>query len=339
MPLLGEILKHRIISISGMEKNTGKTECLNYILQRYPLENEKLLVTSVGVDGESSDIVHGTHKPEITIRGGIFFATGEKYIINKKIVSEIVDIDYRNTPSGRIITSIAKSHGKAILAGYSDTTYLKKWIKNQTSKFDINRVLIDGALSRLTPASPAICDALILTTGAALSLDIKTLVERTMHTIKLINLGKCEKDFKEKVENIKDGVWIIEDKDISLIDGLSSFSPGTLNRDDILNAKGLFFGGVFHDRMIDLFKTSPLKFPKKIVVRDYTKIFIQPSNLGWYINNGGVIEVLESTSLIALCVNPTSPNGYKLNSDELCSLFAERCGVPVYDIFKLRNEA
>ena len=34
MPFIEDILKHKSLSIVGLEKNTGKTECLNYVLSR-----------------------------------------------------------------------------------------------------------------------------------------------------------------------------------------------------------------------------------------------------------------------------------------------------------------
>ena len=42
MPFIEEILKYKSLSIVGMEKNTGKTECLNYILGRISGMEKKL---------------------------------------------------------------------------------------------------------------------------------------------------------------------------------------------------------------------------------------------------------------------------------------------------------
>ena len=38
MPFVGEILRHLSVSIVGLAKNAGKTECLNYIINRLPLD-------------------------------------------------------------------------------------------------------------------------------------------------------------------------------------------------------------------------------------------------------------------------------------------------------------
>ena len=57
MTLIDDIVKSHSVSVVGMEKNTGKTECLNYIIKNLPLEGLTVAVTSIGVDGETTDIV------------------------------------------------------------------------------------------------------------------------------------------------------------------------------------------------------------------------------------------------------------------------------------------
>ena len=37
MHIIDDILQYQSLSIVGMEKNTGKTECLKYVLERLPL--------------------------------------------------------------------------------------------------------------------------------------------------------------------------------------------------------------------------------------------------------------------------------------------------------------
>ena len=46
------------------------------------------------------------------------------------------------------------------------------------------------------------------------------------------------------------------------------------------------------------------------------------------------MKVLRKSKLIAVCVNPTSPRGFILDSDLLCKKMYEAVGVPVYDIVK-----
>ena len=59
MSFLSEIVESKSISIVGLEKNTGKTECLNYILRNLP-QSLRVAVTSLGIDGETVDQVTKT---------------------------------------------------------------------------------------------------------------------------------------------------------------------------------------------------------------------------------------------------------------------------------------
>ena len=47
MPFIGEILKYKSLSIVGMEKNTGKTECLNYIIDRLRDSGTKIAIYKI----------------------------------------------------------------------------------------------------------------------------------------------------------------------------------------------------------------------------------------------------------------------------------------------------
>lgn len=56
------------------------------------------------------------------------------------------------------------------------------------SVYGAHTTLVDGALSRLSSASPTIAEAMILTTGASLSANMDELVNKTDFAVKLINL-------------------------------------------------------------------------------------------------------------------------------------------------------
>ena len=53
MPFISELLKYKSCSIVGLEKNTGKTECFNYVLQRLMPHEKRIAVSSIGIDGET----------------------------------------------------------------------------------------------------------------------------------------------------------------------------------------------------------------------------------------------------------------------------------------------
>ena len=153
------------LAIVGLEKNTGKTECLNYILGQLGGQAERFALTSVGIDGESRDQVCQTAKPEI----------------------EVLDVSLERTALGRLITARARMSGKLLLSGPSDTAGLKALIDRLKAR-GVGTTIVDGALSRLSLASPAVTEAMILATGAAVAGNIPELVRKTKYVYELIGI-------------------------------------------------------------------------------------------------------------------------------------------------------
>ena len=191
MPFVHELLNYRSVAVVGMEKNCGKTECLNYIIRRMPLDGRRVCVTSIGLDGERTDQVTRTPKPEIVLREGMFFSTSETHYRARRMVSELVDVSDETTALGRLITAKVVSEGKVILSGPSSTASLRRWMDG-LSGFGIDLTIIDGALSRKSSASPAVSDAMVLATGAALSSSLSTLVDLTAFCVGMIRLPLAE---------------------------------------------------------------------------------------------------------------------------------------------------
>ncbi|MEG1909488.1 MAG: hypothetical protein RR190_00775, partial [Bacteroidales bacterium] len=169
----------------------GKTECLNYILSHYKHHGEALAITSIGVDGESADAVYQTAKPEITFYENMLVQTSEKHFAQRQSTCEILDVSAQQTALGRLITARIKTEGKLILSGSSHTQGLLDFV-NTMQNLGAKTCLIDGALSRMSLASPAIAEAMILCTGAALSKSLTHLVQKTKFQYDLIRLPLVE---------------------------------------------------------------------------------------------------------------------------------------------------
>ena len=311
MPFVGEILKHRSVSIVGLAKNAGKTECLNYIIKRLPLDYFTVAVTSIGIDGETTDQVTGTAKPEITVREGMFFATSEKHFRQKRPLSELYDVGDEDTALGRVVTARALQEGKVLLSGPSGAEALKRWMRS-LKDFGIDLVLVDGALSRLSTASPAVSEAMVLSTGAAVSANIRDLVSKTAYVVELIRLP------------------LYTGPDPAL--RVSSFS--SLDADAMKGNRAIEVEGALTDRLLQLVKNGLGEGEIDLVVGDFTKVFCSQELYRAFIRRGGRISVRLKSQLLAVCVNPVAPNGIVLDSDILCKELASRINMPVYDIVK-----
>ena len=336
MPFIEEILQHKSLSIVGLEKNTGKTECLNYIINRLKDTSKTIALTSIGLDGEATDSVRNHKKPEIEINEGIVFATSELHYRQKKLTAEIIDVSARKTALGRLVTAKSLTRGRIILSGPSDTHWLRLFIDKMASE-DIDITIVDGAISRLSLASPAVTECMILNTGASVSATLKNVIKKTKFACELINLTQFKGNNLNELENLQSGIWAIS-------------GHGVLNRLEISSAmmidkfkgelfqygKTIYFTGMVSDKLLNHLKTQKNISDITVIVRDFTRLFITREVYDEYIARGGNIYVLYAANLIAVCVNPFSPDGYHLDSDELQDSLSSQLNIPVYDIKNLR---
>ncbi|MBO7570748.1 MAG: hypothetical protein J6T48_01195 [Bacteroidales bacterium] len=334
MPFISEILKHKSLSIVGMEKNTGKTECLNYIIGRLKDSGTKIAITSIGIDGETVDQVTKTHKPEIEIYPDTLFTTSENHYRTRRITSEILNISKQSTSLGRLVTARAKSRGKLIFSGPTNTMWIKDVI-SEMKDFGSQLTIIDGALSRKSLGSPSVTDCMILSTGAAVSHDANELIRKTKFVYNLINIEEYKSPVSDKLVETERGIWAIDDKEEIHDLGIDS----TLlleNKKDKLFEFGttIFASGIVTDKVLNLLRMQKEIQNTKLIVKDFTRIFVTPESLYSYLSKGGKIKVLLRTKLIAVCVNPTSPSGYIMNSEKITAELSEALNIPVYDIFK-----
>ncbi len=335
MPFINEIWKYSSLSIVGLEKNTGKTECLNYILNRIKNSGKIVGLTSIGIDGEGIDQVTHTHKPEIEVFEGMLFVTSEKHYKRKLLTAEIIDITRKNTSLGRLIVAKAISNGKVLLSGPADTIWLQSLIA-ELQELGASLTLVDGALSRLSLASPVITDAMVLATGAALSANIPELVRKTTFVYTLINLPEVDNETKSKLKNIDKGIWSIsKDNNLHDLNVSSAFSINTQTTNLLSHGTRLFIAGAVGDKLINFLRMQKQIKEVEVIVKDFSKLFISPESYNMFIRKGGIIKVLQQPKLLAICVNPVAPNGQQLNSQELIEALQANVAVPVYDVRQL----
>ena len=333
LPFIDEIMRYDSLSIVGLEKNTGKTECLKYVLDRLPVQQKRIAVTSIGIDGETVDQVTRTQKPEIVLREGMYFGTSEMHYRQRRLVSELIDVSDENTSLGRVVTAKALTTGKILLSGPSSASSLRRWM-NEMRRLDIDLVIIDGALSRMSSASPAVSQSMILATGAAYSANLATLVSKTAHVVDLVNLELTSEDNIRRLMPLERGLWFIDGEgNLHGLDAMSSLSKD-IRFEGMEDCKTLYVAGALVDNFLEKVRKNKSLKQVELVVRDFTKIFVTPQQFRLFIKAGGRIRVMQKSKLIAVTVNPTSPSGYVLDSDTLCNRLSEAIQLPVYDLLK-----
>lgn len=336
-PFIDDIQKYDSLSIIGLEKNTGKTETLKYVLDRLPVDKKRIVVTSIGIDGETTDQVTLTQKPEIVLREGMFFGTSEMHYRQRRLVSELIDVSDVTTSLGRVVTAKALTSGKILLSGPASTVGLRQWMADMRH-FDIDLVVIDGALSRMSSASPAVSQSMILATGAAYSANLPTLVQKTAFVVDLINLPLTDGEDIRRLLPLEKGVWWTDgDGQLHELNGLTSLAK-EIRFDGMEQCRQLYVAGALVDGFLEKVRKNKNLRQTEIVVRDFTKIFVTPLQFRTFLKSGGSIHVLQKSQLLAITVNPTSPSGYVLDSDMLCGKLTEVTGIPAYDLLKDRKK-
>lgn len=325
------------LAITGMAKNAGKTECFNFILNCLRQKGVRPSVTSIGIDGENKDIVKNTAKPEITLYPGERFVTTESFYRSRKMVSEILEINQGSTSLGRLVTGKVINPGKIILSGPPDVSSLKELIK-KLEKDATGPVIIDGALSRQSLGAPAITEAMILATGAVISPSLKEVVKKTAFVCKMIDLPVVDIETFEILDSLQNGVWLhkgpSELLDLELPSALSieKLRQKLLETAEVENPV-LFIGGAVTDSVLDALADIFRKTRLRLIVRDFTCLFLTEIKYKNFVARGHEINVLKKPNLLTVTVNPISPDGYRLNSDEMREKITEATGYPAIDVF------
>ncbi len=303
------------IAITGMAKNTGKTSVLNRILSE---ETSKIrAITSIGYDGESSDLVTGTEKPEIYIKKNTLIATADGLLNRCDFTKELLAYTGFKSPMGEVIIVKALSDGYAQIAGPSTRSQMEAVVK-LLKNFGAEQILIDGALSRKSTAAVAFSDACILATGAAFSHNIDKIVDETVHFAKLLTLPEYPNI--SNVELIVD--TLNEDETNKALDNLSE-------------NKVVFFKGAITSQLIKRILNLNLNFNGlNIIGEDGTRFLIEPQLLADLTRRGVRLFVQNPINLIGITVNPKAPSGLILDSNEICGLLRKDLDMFVLDMKK-----
>ena len=331
MSLIDNILRCRTLSITGMAKNTGKTVALNYLLEQLRLRGKRVAVTSIGIDGEKTDQVTQTEKPEIELCEGTIFVTSEYHYRQRQLLSEILDLSEDSTSLGRLVTARVLQAGKVILSGPATTGGVRK-VLDRMGEYGVDITIVDGALSRKSHAAPTITDGLILSTGAAIAPDLNTILKKTSELHDLMQLPEYETPYADELMQKENGIFALADEGYTSLNIPSSLLSDKYKTELFSHGNKLFISGILTDMMLNFLRMQPEVKKSVVVVKDFTKIFVTPMNLKLFMSKGGRLCVLKRPNLIAVTVNPVAPSGFTLPSKVLVEAMQKVFDVPVVDV-------
>jgi hypothetical protein len=162
------------------------------------------------------------------------------------------------------------------------------------------------------------------------------LVSKTKYVCDLIRLEQVEASLYRLLASVEQGIWAVDDKG-QLQDLQIRSALGFEHKKSKLLQCGrtLFVAGGLSNKLIDFLQMQPAVDGITVIVSDFTKIFVQPNLLQLFFGKGGQLKVLHKTRLIALTVNPTSPQGYVMDAQQLQKRLKEALCLPVYDVREL----
>ncbi len=333
MPFVDQILRYKSLSVVGLGKNTGKTECLRYIIRRLYELNKVPAVTSIGIDGEGVDRVTATPKPEILLEKGMYFTTVGSFYLQKRFTAEICHVEEIPTIFGKMLTARALERGTMVIAGPSDTFSLQRWIADTPQRFPVDICLVDGAVSRLSPASPAVTQSMVLATGAAYSANLKTLVAGTKFVYDTIQLPAAPEEIRMQLEHTTKGIRFLGEDGSMEDPGIdSALTPEQIKKVVETSREHIYIPGVVSNALLKALLERKDTNKICLYIRDFSRIFAEPQTFYAFLRKGGRFFQLLKANLLAVCVNPVSPEGYRLRSKELVASMQDALGIPVYDI-------
>ncbi len=334
--ILDLIKDYDSVSIIGMNKNVGKTTTLNHILKE-ARGNRLLGLTSIGRDGEDLDRVTATEKPKIYIEKNTIIATAKQCLFNSDITKEILKTTGIHTPMGEIVICRALSDGYVDLGGPSVNSYMTE-IRDELLSLNCDLVIVDGALSRKTFASPATTKATILSTGAALSRSMRKVVEETVHTVKLLSLPhEQNQEILQMCENINKSTRIGVISNEKTFKGLEVKTSLEASKEIVEaldeNTSYVVVKGVVSDSLIeDIMKSTNLYKNITFLAEDGTKVFLSKDTLYKFQKQGGILKVINPINVLCVTTNPKSPYGYEFDKVKFVEELKKELDIPVFDV-------
>lgn len=301
--LIQQLQSVRSMSIVGMCKNAGKTTMLNWLLA-HSGRGRVLGLTSIGRDGESTDVVTGTEKPSIYVPAGTLIATARDMLRLGDVTKEILVSTGIPTPLGEVIIMRARSDGYVQLAGPSITTQLKS-VSQAFFDLGAEQSIIDGALGRKSLGARQVAEGIVLCTGASYHMRMEKVIADTVSIYRIMNLPKAQT--------------------------VPAAPEGTLEQ--CLKERGeTFVTGALTDSMVlPLLRTGVLR-KNRLVVADPSKVLLSPDTLDKMQLREVRLETAEAARTLCITVNPVSAYGWKFDKDEFRARLQEAVDVPVINV-------
>lgn len=333
--------KYKTISIVGTSKNAGKTVTMNHIIAEATAKGITLGLVSTGRDGERRDVLTNTEKPPVYASKGSIITTVENSLGNviesERAGIEILEVTGYNTPMGKVVLGKVLEAGYVEISGPRSSSTIKQMCLIMQD-FGADLALVDGSLDRRASAAPALSEATIIATGAALSRSMEVVIQKTKHIVSLYSIQKAD----DIVLDI--AARAVKNKETVIVDGegccftactQTSLNSGAAIAEQLTEQSKyvILSGSATFDTLKDIVISKRDKV--QIIVKDATRIFINENELFMLSKMGMNIKAIEAINIIAVTVNPYSPEGYYFDPEKFLQKMREALpDIAVFDVMQ-----
>jgi hypothetical protein len=306
------------VATLGLAKNAGKTTALRLLLAADPGELHGLL--SIGIDGERADAFSLAAKPAIDVGAGTLVVTAEQALARGSARVDLLETLGATSVLGELVVCRVIEPGTVVLAGVRHRADARL-AREALSRLGATRVLVDGAYDRLIAASPSIADGVIVATGVVAGSDLMAIVEATRHLVARLTTAMAGDRWWRGLPESSAAVRL--DTGPRSLPWAGALSATRIEAADLADASALFHPGALSDRAVERLAALPRRAPTPLVVPDPSHLLASATSLRRLERAGWLLQVAARPRVLAVTVNPTSPEGRSLDAGRLVAAVAE----------------
>lgn len=290
--------------------------------------NEKRIgLTSIGLDGEDLDALSFLPKPKIFVKAGTIVATAKETLSKCQANYRILEETSLSSALGPIVLIEITTEGNCLIGGPSSVQEMK-WLLDKMRTYGLLQVLIDGAFFRMSLS--AVSDACIYVVGANAHIQMEHVVRHFQAMMMLYHLEKTNLDL-EKENNI---VLIEEDGKMAQLPMRSLLDDEMLWSKLTPKTKSIWIPGVITPTFVREWLHIRKKRNLELIIQDATHVVLPSDLLERFMRQHCSIQVLKDIPIVAICYNPTSPKGYAFDDEEFRHALEAHTTLPLFNIKK-----
>jgi hypothetical protein len=340
------------LSLIGLSKNVGKTTTTNHLLETLVGENhyrsDELALTSLGLDGETTDALTGLPKPRYVPQAGLLVATTTELLLKAESegtqVERLLQLPGR-TALGTVILARILRPGRIIIAGPTLLHDLSNAI-DQLERLGTRLSIVDGAINRIGAAAPKITDACIVCTGASAAATPELVARRTADILLRLSTHQTHlmDAYRKHISQARLFMFTVDGGE-----NTSTYFEGVIeplhearwvarhiqtSQKPVFVLQGALTEDLSRALLTELPKTILSVHRGELIVEDATRIFCHSVVLQRLSERGLDIRVANPIRILALTANPYTPE-YLCSSQHLLGVLAKELSSscpPIIDV-------